>query len=94
MVPVWCDTELYTNQGVLEHLGNNNTYKKHKENIAKNWMVKLKYPYASFITRNHIELSDAERIYLWRSLKKCDKKISRFYLSAKMHKSRGQEDLW
>ena len=50
-------------------------------------MVKLRYSYKSFITRNRLELSDSERTYLWRSLKKCDKKISRFYLTAKMHKT-------
>ena len=48
-------------------------------------MLKLRYYYESFITRNRLELSDANRTYLWLSLKKCDKKISRFYLTAKMH---------
>ena len=66
MGPVWCDTELYTKQGVLDHLGNNTTYKQLLENIAKIRMVKLKYSYESFITRNHIELSDEERSYLWK----------------------------
>ena len=50
-------------------------------------MAKLIYSYESFITRNRLELSDAERTYLWRSLKKCDKKISLFYLTAKIHKT-------
>ena len=59
MVPFWCETELYTKQGVLDHLGNNTTYKQLKENIAKSSMVKLKYPYESFITINRLELSDA-----------------------------------
>ena len=52
-------------------------------------MVKLRYYYESFITRNRLELSDAERTYLWLSLTKRDKKISRFYLTAKMHKTLG-----
>ena len=69
MVPVCCDTELYTNQGVLDHLGNNTTYRQITENIAKSSMVKIKYSYGSFITRNRLELSDAEWTYLWRSLK-------------------------
>ena len=39
------------------------------------------------ITRNHLEMLDVERTYLWLSPKKCDKKISRFYLTEKMHKT-------
>ena len=50
-------------------------------------MVKLRYAYESFIIRNRLELSDAERIYLWQSLKKCDKKISHFYLTSKIYKT-------
>ena len=87
MGPVWCATELYTNWGVLDHNGNNTTYKLLTENIAKSWMVKLKYAYEIFITRNCLEVSYADQTYLWRSLKKCDKKISRFYLTVKMHKT-------
>ena len=46
--------------------------------MVKIRMVKLKYSYESFITRNRLELLDAERTYLWRSLKIHDKTISRF----------------
>ena len=78
MVPVWCDTELYTKQGVLDHLGNKTTYKQLKENIAKSTMVKLKYSCESFITINCLELSDAERTYLWQSLKHVTRKYQIF----------------
>ena len=36
---------------------------------------------------NKIVLSPAELTFLWRSLRKSDKKLSRFYLTAKMHKT-------
>ena len=87
MGPVRCETELYTKRGVLEYLGNKTTYKKLTENMVKSRMVKLKYAYEIFITRNRLELSDTERTYLWQSLNKYDKKISSFYLTAKMHKT-------
>ena len=64
MGPVWCETELYTKRGVLDHLGNKATHKKLTENIAKIRMVKFKYSYKSFITRHLLELSDTERTYL------------------------------
>ena len=84
MVPVWWETELYTKWGVLDHIGNKTTHKQLKENIVKSRIVELKYSHESFITRNRLELSDAEQIYLWQSLKQCDKKVSRFYLTEKL----------
>ena len=57
-------------------------------------MAKLGYNYRSFIIRYSVEsesnktvLSPAELTFLWRSLRKSDKKLSRFYLTAKMHKT-------
>ena len=54
--PVWCETELYTKRGVLDHLGNKATYKQLTENTAKSGMVKLRYYHEGFITRNRLEL--------------------------------------
>ena len=61
LVPVWCETEIYTKLGVLYHLGNNTTYNQMIDNMMKICIVKLKYACESFITRNRLELSDAER---------------------------------
>ena len=94
MVPVCCDTDLYTNQGVLDHLGNNTTYKQLTENISKSIMVKLEYSYESFITRNRLELSDAERTYLGRSLKNVTRKYHVFISLQNCTRPCGQQDLW
>ena len=64
--PVWCETELYTERGVLDHLGKKATYKQLTENTENIRMAKLIYSYESFIRRNRLELSDTERTYLWR----------------------------
>ena len=94
MVPVWCETGLYTKRGVLDHIGNNTTYKKLTKNTENSRMVKIRYSYESVITRSRLKLSDAERTYIWRSIKKCDKKISRFISLQRCTRPLEQQDLW
>ena len=85
--PVFSETVLYTERTVTDHLGDERTYRRLTENAARNRMTKLGYDYRSFVMKYSEVLSEAEITFLWRSLRKCDKKLSRFYLTAKIHKT-------
>ena len=85
--PSWCETELYTERGITDHLGNDRAYRLLTEALARSRMIKLGYDYRSFIMRNSDSLSEAESTFLWRTCRECGPKLSRFYLTAKVHKT-------
>ena len=85
--PSWCETELYTERGITDHLGNDRAYRLLTEALARSRMIKLGYDYRSFIMCNNDSLSEAESTFLWRTCRECGPKLSRFYLTAKVHKT-------
>jgi hypothetical protein len=87
LVPVFCGTTQYTRRGVTDHLGDERTYKRMTANEANVRMIRMRYAYQGFLMKHNDALSEEETTFLHSSLRKCEKKIARFYLTAKIHKT-------
>ena len=84
---VFIGTTQYTHRGMTSHLGDERTYKSlmvHKANVC---MIRRRYTHQGFLMKYYDALSKAETTLLHRSLWKYEKKIARFYLTTKIHKT-------
>ena len=79
------DTTYITRRAVIEHLSNEDVYKKLPERQARTLQRGFEIMMESFINKADF-ISPAERTFLKRGLQKCKATLSRFYMTAKVHK--------
>ena len=96
--PCILDRKIYIHKGCLEHLGNSVNYQSLSKERAFTCQRGLQYVFRAFISKyrprtEHEEAADytcisqAEDTFLRRALKKYPDKLSRFRMTAKVHKS-------
>lgn len=79
------DTTYITRRAVIEHLSNEDVYKKLPERQARTLQRGFEIMMESSINKADF-ISPAERTFLKRGLQKCKATLSRFYMTAMVHK--------
>jgi len=81
------DRSVYTSKGISEHLGDTTVYKRLTKSQAYGANNILRYKVSVWLSKYHKDLSTAEWTFLHEAMLRYPKKLAKFRMSLKAHKT-------